>query len=110
MTTETATRAASGNGAQVSEPNPEPESTARRVAESAHNLIDDTAAKAEDVERQLRRKAAAAGEKYVETKDSANKQVEQSLASVEDFVRERPITAAGIAFAAGVVASSILRR
>lgn len=96
----------------VSTPDPEPQndSTASRVADSAHKLIDDTAAKAEEMERQLRRKAAKAGEKYEDTKDTANQQVEQSLAKVESFVREKPMTAAGIAFAAGIVASSILRR
>ena len=89
---------------------PQDESTASKVADSAHKLIDDTAAKAEEVERKLRRKAAKAGEKYEGTKESANQQVEQSLAKVETFVREKPMTAAGIAFAAGIVASAILRR
>lgn len=84
--------------------------TARRVADSAHDLIDDTAAKAEDVELRLRKKAAEAGNKLEAKKESANEQVEQSLARVESFVKEKPLTAAGIAFAAGVVATSILRR
>lgn len=84
--------------------------TARRVADTAHDLIDDTAAKAENVELRLREKAAAAGDTLEAKKDSANEQVEQSLAKVESFVKEKPLTAAGIAFAAGVVATSILRR
>lgn len=84
--------------------------TTRRVAESAHELIDDTAEKAENVERRLRSKAADAGEKLDATKESANEQVERSLARIESFVQTKPLTAAGIAFAAGVVATSILRR
>lgn len=111
MTTNTAAQAPRTNATRVEPTTPEPEnSTARRVADSAHSFIDDAAAKAEEAERQLRKKAAMAGEKYESTKESANEQVEQSLAKVENYVRQRPLTAAGIAFAAGIVASSLLRR
>lgn len=111
MTTHTATNANPTTRPNSVNPTPEKESsTARRVGESAHSLIDDATAKAEDLERQVREKAAVAGEKYEATKESTSQQIEQSLAKVEGFVRERPMTAAGIAFAAGIVASSILRR
>ena len=103
MTTRAATRTTKANS--VSD-----ESTTRRVAESAHGLIDETAARAEDVERQIREKAAVAGDKLDATRESANEQVEQSLARVEKFVKDKPMTAAGIAFAAGIVATSLLRR
>lgn len=103
MSTQTAARTSNSD-------NVENVTTARRVADTAHDLIDDTAAKAENVELRLREKAAAAGETLEAKKDSANEQVEQSLARVESFVKEKPLTAAGIAFAAGVVATSVLRR
>lgn len=103
MSTQTAARTSNkGNVQDVT--------TARRVADTAHDLIDDTAAKAENVELRLREKAAAAGNTLEAKKDSANEQVEESLARVESFVKDKPLTAAGIAFAAGVVATSILRR
>ena len=108
--TDTFTDTARSTPVSTPELEPQDDSTASRVADSAHKLIDNTAAKAEEVERQLRRKAAKAGEKYEDTKETANEQVEQSLAKVESFVREKPMTAAGIAFAAGIIASSILRR
>lgn len=100
---------------QTAERTPKPSNvadvtTTRRVADTAHELIDDTADKAENVELRLREKAAVAGEKIEATKDTANEQVEQSLAQVESFVKQKPLTAAGIAFAAGVVATSILRK
>lgn len=111
MTTRTATKVKPATRPNSIDPTPEKDATtARKVGESAHNLIDEATAKAEDLERQLRDKAAAAGEKYEAKKEATNQQVEQSLARVEEFVRERPMTAAGIAFAAGIVASSILRR
>lgn len=103
MSTQTAARTSNTD-------NVEDVTTARRVANSAHDLIDDTAAKAENVELRLRERAAVAGDKLEATKDTANEQVEQSLARVESYVKEKPLTAAGIAFAAGVVATSILRR
>lgn len=103
MATQTAARTSKKDNVQHA-------TTSRRVADSAHDLIDDTAEKAENVELRLREKAAVAGDKLEATKDTASEQVEQSLARVESFVNEKPLTAAGIAFAAGVVATSILRR
>ena len=40
----------------------------------------------------------------------AGEQLERSLAQLESFVKERPLAATGIAFAAGVLATALLRR
>jgi len=84
--------------------------TTSRAAQAAHEVIDDTAAKAEPVELQLREKAANAGEKVEATHEKAREQLDQSLAKAESFVKEKPLASAGIAFAAGLLVSALLRR
>jgi ElaB/YqjD/DUF883 family membrane-anchored ribosome-binding protein len=76
----------------------------------AHGVIDDTAAKAEVVEQQLRQQATKAGEKVEASQEAATKKIETSIAKAEAFAKEQPITAAGIAFAAGVITTALLRR
>ena len=84
--------------------------TTQRVAAAAHEVIDAAAEKAEPVEQQIRETASRAGEKLEASQEAVVAQVGQSVASLENFVRQRPIAAAGIAFAAGVLATSLLRR
>jgi ElaB/YqjD/DUF883 family membrane-anchored ribosome-binding protein len=85
-------------------------SIAQRVAISAHETIDSAASKADEIEQQLRVGAAKAGTKLEASQDAATAQVEKSLEKLESFVKGRPIAAAGIAFAAGVLATALLRR
>lgn len=47
---------------------------------------------------------------FHELEEKIREQLESSLARAEQFVREKPVTAAGIAFAAGILASSLIRR
>ncbi|HET6565922.1 MAG TPA: hypothetical protein VFG52_10955 [Xanthomonadales bacterium] len=84
--------------------------TTQKVASVAHEAIDGAARKAEPVEQQVREQASKAGEQIEAKQAAAIKQVEQSMKSVESFVKERPVAATGIAFAAGVLAAIILRR
>jgi ElaB/YqjD/DUF883 family membrane-anchored ribosome-binding protein len=84
--------------------------TTSRAAKAAHNVIDETAAKAEPVELQIREKAAVAGEKAEATQEKAREQLDHSLAKAERIVKEKPLASAGIAFAAGIVVSALLRR
>lgn len=92
-------------------PSVEPhQSITQRIASSAHETIDDAAVKAEQLEGHLRAGAAKAGTKLEASQEAATAQVEKSLAKLESFVKSRPIAAAGIAFAAGVLATALLRR
>ena len=84
--------------------------TTERVAKTAHDVIDETAAKTAPVEVKLRDKATHAGEKVEATQEKARDQIDESLEKMESFVKERPVTSAGIAFAAGVLVSTLLRR
>jgi len=81
-----------------------------RAAKAAHDAIDSTKSKAEEVERQLRRKAAVAGEKVEHSQEVAAEKFDRTLDDVQAFIKEKPVAAAGIAFAAGVIATSLLRR
>jgi ElaB/YqjD/DUF883 family membrane-anchored ribosome-binding protein len=84
--------------------------TIERVAAAAHEAIDGAAGRAELVEQQLREKAAQAVEKLDGAQSAASEQVERSIKRLETLVRQRPVAAAGIAFAAGVLATVMLRR
>lgn len=85
-------------------------SISQRVASSAHDTIDSAAVKAEELELQLRAGAVKAGQKLEDSQEATSAQVDKSLAKLESFVKSRPIAAAGIAFAAGVLATALLRR
>lgn len=84
--------------------------TTQKVADAAHNVIDETAAKAQSVEKQIRERAVQAGEKVEATQEAASRKIESTITKAEAFAKEQPIAAAGIAFAAGVLAISLLRR
>lgn len=85
-------------------------SITRRVASSAHESIESAAVKAEELEVHLRAGAVKAGQKLEESQEATSAQIDKSLAKLESFVKGRPIAAAGIAFAAGVLATALLRR
>lgn len=84
--------------------------TIEKVAGVAHDVIDGAARKAQPVEQQLREQASKASEQMDATHTAAIRQLEQSIKSVESFVKQRPVAATGIAFAAGALAAVILRR
>jgi ElaB/YqjD/DUF883 family membrane-anchored ribosome-binding protein len=79
------------------------------VRVKAHEAVDSAATRAEEVERRIREDAAEAQVRLTEAKEAATGQFEDSLARVESFIRKRPMTAAGIAFAAGILATRLVR-
>lgn len=96
----------SDNGAESQSAAP----TTDKLRESSHEIVDNVADRAEGVEETVRAKSAQAKEQLNEKKEAASEQVEHSVARVETFIKERPLAAAGIAFAAGVFASRMMRR
>jgi ElaB/YqjD/DUF883 family membrane-anchored ribosome-binding protein len=86
------------------------ESVTQRVASSAHDTINSAAIKADELETHLRAGAVKAGAQLEASQDAATAQVEKSLATLSSFVKSSPIAAAGIAFAAGILATTLLRR
>lgn len=83
--------------------------TTEAVAAKAHSAIDGAASKAVDIERKLRSQAASAQETLADKKDEASEQMQQTVAKVESFIKEKPLAAAGIAFAAGILANKLFR-
>ena len=95
------------------QPSNEPETTApttEQACDKAHDVIDKARPKAEELERKVRLEAARLSEKYQEGKGEAKQQIDETLEKVDAFVKERPVQAAGIAFAAGILATLLLRR
>jgi ElaB/YqjD/DUF883 family membrane-anchored ribosome-binding protein len=69
--------------------------TTEKMADKAHEAVDSAAEKVNQAEEQLRQAAA---------------QGQDVLAAVSDYVKENPLTALGLAFAAGTIFSSMTRR
>ena len=86
------------------------EMTTDRLAEKAQFAVDQTAARAREVEQKLREQASKASEKIEESQEKAAQSIEQSIERVESYARSKPFAAAGIAFAAGVIATALLRK
>lgn len=84
--------------------------TTRRAAAAMHDAVDQAADKAEHIEQRVRASAAETGERLQAGQQAAADGVARSVSTVEQFVNERPLAAAGIAFAAGVVFTNLLRR
>lgn len=76
----------------------------------AHEAVDTASAKAEGVERKVRDEARRVSDKVDRGEARARHQIDETLTSMEEFIRERPMAAAGMAFAAGMIAAMILRR
>ena len=99
-----------GNSGKSTSKQTETAPTSRRVATLAHESIDKASDKAEKVEKKLRAEADRIAEKSSETAADAKKRLEDTMSTVEGFVKERPFAAAGIAFAAGVIGALLVRR
>lgn len=84
--------------------------TSKRAAAIAHDAIDSASGKAEQVEEKVRAEAAKLAEKSSEGAAEAKKQFDATVNRVEGFVKERPLAAAGIAFAAGALGALLLKR
>ena len=53
--------------------------TTRRVADAIHSAVDDTALRAEQLEEQVRERAAIASEKAERSKEAASEQIERTI-------------------------------
>lgn len=85
-------------------------STTQKAASMAHDVIDQAAVKAEPLEQKVREQAHVAQDKLSATSAEASEQIHQQVEKVETFIKQRPVAATGIAFAAGMLAAIILRK
>lgn len=91
------------------EQTPRPRVT-ERVAQTAHETIDRVQEKAGQIEDQLRDTAERAAERARESGDKAKMELQGTVKKLTGYIEENPLQSAAIAFAAGLVVSSLLRR
>jgi ElaB/YqjD/DUF883 family membrane-anchored ribosome-binding protein len=84
--------------------------TAERLASMAHDTIDRVADGAARAENEVREGAAKLADKARESEERVIESADAGLKAARQYVRENPILSAGIAFAAGLVMSGLLRR
>ncbi len=84
--------------------------TTDRVAGKAHEAVDAAAERAGRAEETVREKVSEADERIRETGRHARERSQDLLGQVSDYVQDNPLTALGIAFAAGTIFSSITRK
>lgn len=83
---------------------------AERLAEQAHRRVDQAAARAADAEREIREAASDMADRLRRSEAEVAEVIDQNLRKVRQYIEKNPIQSAGIAFAAGIVLSSLLRR
>lgn len=79
-----------------------------KVQSSLHESVDSLAEKAGSTEERLREAAHSGSENFAAKQQEVQEKWEQS--SIKKYATENPIATAGIAFAAGVLLTSLLRR
>lgn len=84
--------------------------TTERFAAKAHDTVDDLAERAQRAEREVRGAAERTVERARELQDQYADTAEQSLRRATSYVESHPLAVAGMAFVAGVLLSSIIRR
>ncbi len=87
----------------------EPAAT-EHLAGKAHDPIDRVAESSAEAETKLREQAGAAADRIRDTEERAKAAAERSAESMTGYMRENPLMSAGIAFAAGMLLSGMLRR
>ena len=85
-------------------------SVTEKMAGATHEAVDRAAERAGKAEQRIRKTAADSSESVRDQFESAKRDLEVVSGKVERYVQSNPVTAAGIAFAAGVLLSSLLRR
>ncbi|HEX7082062.1 MAG TPA: hypothetical protein VF329_13720 [Gammaproteobacteria bacterium] len=87
----------------------EPKATGQ-AASMAHEAVDRAADSAAKAEERLREAALAGEERLREKGAEARMTAERALDHMRQYTRDNPFAAAGIAFAAGMILSRLLRR
>ncbi|HEY8518611.1 MAG TPA: hypothetical protein VIN61_00915 [Gammaproteobacteria bacterium] len=83
---------------------------ADRLAAKAHEAIDKAATTASHAEQHVRATATKAADAARRSEQQIEQKLGDSVERLRRYVERNPMTSAGIAFAAGVILSSLLRR
>ena len=81
-----------------------------RARDAAHDTIDRISGNAAKAEKRVRGAVAEGEEQLREKKEEARASTEKTIAQVREYARQNPLTAAGIAFASGLLVSRIVSR
>lgn len=84
--------------------------TTDRLAAMAHETIDRVTPKANRAEIEMRNTASKTAEGVRHLEEQAKAATERSLRNLQSYIEKNPLTAAGIAFAAGALISVLIRR
>jgi ElaB/YqjD/DUF883 family membrane-anchored ribosome-binding protein len=84
--------------------------TTDRIAAKAHETVDTIAERAQRTERDVRGAAERTAEQARQLRDDYAETAEQSLRRASSYIESNPLAFVGIAFVAGVLLSTMLRR
>ncbi|ABE53837.1 conserved hypothetical protein [Shewanella denitrificans OS217] len=84
--------------------------TTAKACEATHHAVDAVAVKAAIAEDTLRKTAASSQETLVHKQEEIKQQLQNSLSKTRELAAQNPLATAGIAFAAGIVLTALLRR
>lgn len=81
-----------------------------QVAAMAHDTVERVAGAAATAENRVRGAAARTVDQAREMQEEARAAADQGVRKARSYIEANPVMSAGIAFAAGVILSSLLRR
>lgn len=81
-----------------------------QLASMAHDTVDRVAGAAANAEHRVRGAAARTADQAREMQDQARSAADEGVRRARSYIETNPVLSAGIAFAAGVILSSLLRR
>lgn len=81
-----------------------------KTVTAAHEALDRLSERVSRAEERLRSAASEGQEQWSDRQEQLRSQVDESMSGARDYVRENPLAAAGIAFAAGLLVANLLRR
>jgi ElaB/YqjD/DUF883 family membrane-anchored ribosome-binding protein len=85
-------------------------STTDRIASMAHDTLDRVTPKANRAEHQVRDAATETTDGIKQLQEQAVEAAEEGLRQTRSFIANNPLTTAGVAFAVGVLLSTLIRR
>lgn len=84
--------------------------TTDRIASMAHDTIDRVAETANQAEREVRTAAKSAATQARNLQDNALEAADDNVRRVRSYIEENPFASAAMAFVAGIVLSTFMRR
>ena len=81
-----------------------------KASEAAHHAVDAVAVKAAAAEDSLRKTAASSQESIAHKQEEIKQQLQTTYSKTRELAAQNPLATAGIAFAAGMLVTALLRR